>query len=181
MRGPTESYVLVRASRGVSAAALEARLAAELRGTTVQTREQFSRSESRIVTDMSADLLRLMSSIGLVIALAVIALSLLTSTLARVRDYAVLKALGASTPRLAGTVVSQVVWIVALGLGAAGLLAVLLARTLPSVAPTVQLVVTSLSVIRLGVGALAIGTVAALMPLQRLASVDAATAFKESR
>ena len=70
--------------------------------------QQFASSEARIVTDMSADLLRLMSTIGLLIALAVIALGLITATLARLRDYAVLKALGASTRRLAGAMPSQV-------------------------------------------------------------------------
>jgi putative ABC transport system permease protein len=130
---------------------------------------------------MSADLLRLMSLIGLLIALAVIALGLLTSTLARLRDYAVLKALGAGTARLAGTVASQVLWTVALALLAATGLALLLTAVLPAVAPTVQLTVTAGSVARLGLAGLAAGTLAALLPLRRLATVDAATAFQESR
>ena len=75
------------------------RIEAEVGGVTAQTREQFADSEARIVTDMSADLLRLMSSIGLVIALAVIALGLMTATLNRLRDFAVLKALGAEIIR----------------------------------------------------------------------------------
>ena len=71
-------------------------------------------SEARVVTDMSADLLRLMSTIGLVIALAVIALGLMTATLNRLRDFAVLKALGARTPRLATAVAMQVLLTVVL-------------------------------------------------------------------
>jgi putative ABC transport system permease protein len=109
-RGPTVSYLLVGADPSVTPDALTRVLTGALPGTTAQTREQFTASESRIVTDMSADLLRLMSLIALLIALAVIALGLLTSTLARLRDYAVLKALGASTRRLSGTVASQVLW-----------------------------------------------------------------------
>jgi putative ABC transport system permease protein len=181
MRGTAESYLLVGAARGVAAESLARRLANELPGTTAQTRPDFAASEARIVTDMSADLLRLMSLIGLLIALAVIALGLLTSTLARLRDYAVLKALGAGTARLAGTVASQVLWTVALALLAATGLALLLTAVLPAVAPTVQLTVTAGSVARLGLAGLAAGTLAALLPLRRLATVDAATAFQESR
>lgn len=181
MRGPTVSYLLVHADPGVRSDVLARRLSAALPSATVQTRQQFAGSEARIVTDMSADLLRLMSLIGLLIALAVIALGLLTSTLARLRDYAVLKALGAGTARLAGTIASQVVWTVVLALAAATVLALLLATALPTVAPTVQLSVTAGSVARVGVAALVAGTVAALLPLRRLATVDAATAFKESR
>ena len=181
MRGRAASYLLVRAAPGASPDALAHRLADILPGTTAQTRTQFAASEARIVTDMSADLLRLMSLIGLLIALAVIALGLLTSTLARLRDYAVLKALGAGTGRLTGTVASQVLWIVALALLVATGLALLLASALPAIAPTLQLSVTAGSVARLGAAALLIGTVAALLPLRRLATIDAATAFQESR
>ena len=180
-QGPAASYLLVRADPGLTSDELARRLTRALPGTTVQTRAQFTASESRIVTDMSADLLRLMGLIGLLIALAVIALGLLTSTLARLHDYAVLKALGAGTPRLAGTVASQVLWTVGLGLAAATGLALLLAAALPAVAPTVQLYVTVGSVARVGLAALAAGTVAALLPLRRLSTVDAATAFQESR
>ena len=181
IRGPAASYLLVGAASGVAADALARQLAAAIPGVTVQTREELAASEARIVTDMSADLLRLMSLIGLLIALAVIALGLLTSTLARLRDYAVLKALGASPSRLVGTVASQVVWTVALGLAAAAVAALLLAAALAMLVPTVQLTVTPGSVGRLAAAALLAGAVAALLPLQRLAAVDAATAFRESR
>jgi putative ABC transport system permease protein len=93
----------------------------------------------------------------------------------------VLKALGASTGRLAGTVASQVLWTVTLALAAATVLVLLLAAALPALAPTLQLSVTAGSVARPGVAGLLAGSIAALLPLRRLAAVDAATAFQESR
>ena len=53
-------------------------------------------------------------TIGLLIALAVIALGLMTATLNRLRDFAVLKALGGRTPRLARAVAMQVLLTVVL-------------------------------------------------------------------
>jgi len=181
MRPAALAYLLVRTARTVSPDVVAGRIAAAVPGTTVQTREEFVASESRIVTDMSADLLRLMSLIGLLIAVAVIASGLLTTTLARLRDFAVLKALGAGTVRLAGTVVSQVLWTVGLALAVATAAAMLLAGLVPAFAPTVQLLVTAESVLRLGMAALASGILAALLPLRRLATVDAATAFREAQ
>ena len=67
------SYVLTGLDPGADPEAVTDRIEAEVGGVTAQTREQFADSEARIVTDMSADLLRLMSSIGLVIALALVA------------------------------------------------------------------------------------------------------------
>jgi putative ABC transport system permease protein len=126
-------------------------------------------------------LIRLMALIGLLIALAVVALGLLATTLSRLRDYAVLKALGASTPRLARIVAGQAGWIIALALAAASGVALLLAATLPVAAPSLQMTVTAGSVTRLGVAALVAGVVAAMLPLRRLATLGAATAFQENR
>ena len=130
---------------------------------------------------MSADLIRLMATIGLLIALAVIALGLVTTTLSRLRDYAVLKALGATGLRLTATVTVQAGWIVGLALATAVLAAVVIAAVLPTVAPTIQMSVTVGSVARTGIAALGVGLLAASLPLRRLATLDAATAFREAR
>jgi putative ABC transport system permease protein len=148
---------------------------------TVQSREQFTESEARIVTDMSADLLRLMSTIGLVIALAVIALGLMTATLNRLRDFAVLKALGAQTPRLAGAVAMQVLLTVVLASAVATTAALALARLLPTAEPAVQITITATAVAQTTATALLVGLIAALWPLRRIATLDAATAFRETR
>jgi putative ABC transport system permease protein len=181
IRDDRVSYVLVKTASGADPDAVAERLRAVLDGVTVQTRDEFAESEARVVTDMSADLLRLMSTIGLLIALAVIALGLMTATLNRIRDFAVLKALGSTTGRLVGAVVVQVLWTVLLGTAGATLVAILLSWMLPLVAPAVQIVVTAPAVAQTTVSALVVGLAAALWPLRRIAALDAATAFRETR
>lgn len=175
------SYLLVGTASSADASTVADRIRQAVPGVTVQTREEFTASEARIVTDMSADLLRLMSTIGLLIALAVIALGLMTATLNRLREYAVLKALGATTGRLAGSVTVQVLWTVALSSLLATFLAQLLSWTLPLLAPAVSISLTSAALIQTTLGALAVGLLAALWPLRRIATLDAATAFRETR
>jgi putative ABC transport system permease protein len=181
IRDDRVSYVLVGAEDGVEAGTIADRISAAVPSVTVQTRREFADSEARVVTDMSADLLRLMSLVGQLIALAVIALGLMTATLNRIRDFAVLKALGARTRRLVAAVAAQVVWTVALAALAATVLAQLLAWLLPDVSPAVQITVTPAAVARTTLEALAMGLVAALWPLRRIATIDAATAFRETR
>lgn len=181
LRGATTSYVLVRAALGVSADQLAARLRRAFPDVTVQTRGDFVASEARVVTDMSADLIRMMALIGLLLALAVIALGSLVTTLARTREYAVLKALGAPTRRLAAVVVGQIGYIVVLALAVSTVLALAIAAVMPSVAPTVDLLVTVESVARAGAAALVVGALAAALPLLRVARVDPVTAFREAR
>lgn len=175
------SYVLAGLEPSTDAYAAADRIRAVLPETTVQTREQFARSEARVVTDMSADLLRLMSTIGLVIALAVSALGLMSATLNRLRDFAVLKALGAGTARLAGAVAVQVLLTVTLATAVATTAALILAWLLPLAAPAVQISITTTAVAQTSTAALLIGLVAALWPLRRIAVLDAATAFREHR
>jgi putative ABC transport system permease protein len=175
------SYLLVGTDASADASRVADRIREAVPAVTVQTRQEFTASEARIVTDMSADLLRLMSTIGLLIALAVIALGLMTATLNRLREYAVLKALGATTSRLAGSVTVQVLWTVALSSLLASFLAQLLSRVLPLLAPAVTISITSAALVQTTLGALAVGLLAALWPLRRIATLDAATAFRETR
>ena len=175
------SYVLAGLDAGADSTAVADRLRAEVDGVTVQGREQFAVSEARIVTDMSADLLRLMSTIGLVIALAVIALGLMTATLNRLRDFAVLKALGARTLRLAKAVAMQVLLTVVLASAVATSAALALAWLLPAAAPAVQISITVAAVAQTTAAARGVGLIAALWPLRRIAALDAATAFRETR
>ena len=181
IRGDTDSYLLVGTEPPASPERVAARISAVLPGVTTQTREEFATSEARIVTDMSADLLRLMSTVGLLISLAVIALGLMTATLNRIRDFAVLKALGATTGRLAWGVTVQVLWTVSLASLLAAALAQLLSWTLPLLVPAVAISITPASLVQTTLGALAVGLLAALWPLRRIAALDAATAFRETR
>lgn len=180
LRGTATGYVLVKASTGVSADRLAQDLRSALPGVTVQTRDQFVASEGRITRDMSADLLRIMTLLSFGIALAVTGLTLLTVTLTRLRDYAVLKALGSSSGRLVRTVTAQAAWTVAVAVVVAVAAAELLSLLLSQLLPTVQVLVTASSVSRTALGAGVVGILAALGPLPRLARLDPASAFREA-
>jgi putative ABC transport system permease protein len=57
----------------------------------------------------------------------------------------------------------------------------LLSWMLPLATPAVQIVVTAPAVAQTTVSALVVGMAAALWPLRRIAALDAATAFRETR
>ncbi|WP_298887815.1 ABC transporter permease [uncultured Serinicoccus sp.] len=175
------SYLLVGIEPSADASTVAEGVRQAVPGVTVQTREEFAASEARIVTDMSADLLRLMSTIGLLIAMAVVALGLMTATLNRLQEYAVLKALGATTGRLAGAVTVQVLWTVTLAALVASTLALALSWAVPLLSPAVTISITAAAVLRTTVGTLAVGLLAAAWPLHRIGVLDAATAFRETR
>jgi putative ABC transport system permease protein len=177
IRGPSLSYVLVEGRAGTSASDLQRRLA-RLPGVTVQTKDEFVAQERRIVRDMSADIMQIMSIIAFLIALAVVALTLFTATLSKLREYAVVKALGASSLRLGGAIAAQAVWSIGLALVTAVLLAGAATLAVGSLTANVRLAIEPASVVRVGAAALLAGAIGALVPLRRLLRLDPATAFK---
>jgi putative ABC transport system permease protein len=178
LRGDRFAYVLAGAEPGVDADTLAQRLADALPDTTVQTRAEFARQEANVVRDMAADVMRIVTVIGFLTALAVIGLTLFTATLAKQREYGILKALGAASGRLAVTVAAQAAWSVALGLAVAVALSVLLGAAIGAATPNVEVAIETGAVIRTGAGAFLVGAVAALLPLRRVLGVDPATAFR---
>jgi putative ABC transport system permease protein len=178
IRGPTVSYVLIGAEPGVDPDTLTRRLTTRLAGTTAQTRDEFVDHEGRIVRDMSADVMQIMSVIAFLIALAVVALTLFTATLSKLREYAVIKALGASSWRLTRTVLAQATWSTALALGLAVVLAFAVAAAVAALSPNVRLAIEAASVERVAIAALVVGGLGALLPLGRIARLDPATAFR---
>lgn len=178
LRGDTVAYVLAGAEPGVDADTLARRVAAALPDTTVQTRAEFARQEANVVRDMAADVMKIVTVIGFVIALAVTGLTLFTATLAKLREYGILKALGAGTPRLALTVAAQAAWSVALALIAAVAASMLLGAAIGAATPNVQVAIEPASVLRTGATALIVGALASLVPLRRVLRVDPATAFR---
>jgi putative ABC transport system permease protein len=180
VRGPAVAYVLVGAAVNQDADALAARIADAFPGVTVQTRDRFAREEAALVRDMSADLMRIMSIVGLLIALAVIGLTLFTLTLAKLREHAIVKALGGGTPRLVAIVLAQAGWSIGLAVATATVLAVGLGAVVERLNPAIAIVIEPGSVVRVAIASLVIGGVGAIVPLQRVVTVDPASAFRRA-
>ncbi len=178
LRGDSVAYVLVGAEPGIDPTTLADRIATALPDTTVQTRAEFARQEANVVQDMAADVMKIVTVIGFIIALAVTGLTLFTATLAKLREYGILKALGAGTPRLVAAVTTQAAWSVALALAVAVAVSMLLGAAIGAATPNVRVTIEAGSVLRTGATALVVGALASMVPLRRVLRVDPATAFR---
>src|SRR5690606_707499 len=146
LRGDSVASVLAGAQPRVSPDTLAQRIAEALPDTTAQTRAEFARQEANVVRDMAADVMKIVTVIGFVIALAVTGLTLFTATLAKLREYGILKALGAGTPRLALTVAAQAAWSVTLALALAVAASMLLGAAIGAATPNVEVAIQAASV-----------------------------------
>ena len=178
IRGTTYAYILVGTRNDTSTGVLERRIAEALPQTTVMSRGEFAREEANVVRSMAADIMAIMSSIGFLIALALVGLTLFTSTINRQREYGILKALGANTHRITAVVVTQAAWTIALALVVAIGSSIAIGAALGALTPNLEVDIRIRSVLRTSAAASVIGTIAAVLPLRRVAHVDAATAFR---
>jgi putative ABC transport system permease protein len=176
--GEAVSYALIKLEPGYDPSQVAAAIMARNPDVTALARDEFSRQERQIVKDMSADVLNIMNFSGLLIGLAMTALTLYTNILGRRREYGVLKALGATNRHLYAVVAAQACLSLALGAGAAIGLVWLLGQVLPLAVPSLALILTGAGVTRVLVASLLIGVVAALAPARQVAGLDPAQVFR---
>jgi putative ABC transport system permease protein len=174
----TASYVFVRAREGVAADELAGRIERMVPGVTASTRAEFSRSERRLVGDMSTDIVRAMIFVGFVIGVAVAGLVAYNATLSQLRDYAVLRALGLRASGALALILAQVGALVVLAFALALILVALLAWALPALSPTLAVAVRTGDVVLAFSVGLAVTTVAAAFPVLRVVRVDPASVFR---
>ena len=179
MRGASViSFVLVRVAPGAAPETVAADIERLVPGVTAQSRTDFMAQERRIVTDMSADVISIMSVVGFIVALAVVALTVYIATLARRRDYGVLKALGARNTVLYQVVLVQAALSVAVGFAAGLAFTGLLAIGIRQTDLNLELAITIGSLAKVGAFAGAIAALAAIVPIRQVAGVDPAVVFR---
>jgi putative ABC transport system permease protein len=172
------SYGLVDVEPGHDPAQVAAAIMARNDEVAALSSEDFAREERQIIKDMSVEILYLMNLSGLLIGLAVTALTLYTSTFSKRREYGVLKAIGARNRHLYAVVIAQAFLSLVLGFAAAVSLIWLMGRILPLIVPGLHMALTQGGVTRVLLASLAIGVVAALAPAWQVARLDPAQVFR---
>lgn len=174
----TQSFALLRLHSASKADAVASLVRARVPGVTVQTRDEFAGSERRVISDMSTDILRIMTLIAFLIGIAVVALTVYSATLVKLREYGVLMALGARTRRLFAVVVAQAGISVALGLAVAVGLTAAIAAILSATDAPVGIQLEVASVTRVTVGSAVAAAVASVLPVVRVASIEPTEVFR---
>ncbi|MBI2765938.1 MAG: FtsX-like permease family protein [Chloroflexi bacterium] len=168
----TISFVLVKVSAGESAAAVASRISEGVSGVTVQTREQFAAQERKLVMDMSGDIINIMNIAGFLTGFAVLALTVYVATIARRKEYGVLKAIGTRNRLLYLVVLVQALLSVALGLVAGVALTLLLSEVVPRFNESMVLTLSSASLLRVAIVSVVIAGLSALLPARQLAGLE---------
>jgi putative ABC transport system permease protein len=174
----TVSYLLVTVVAGQSPDRVAASIESEVGNVSALSRATFSVEERKVIAGMSTDIVSIMNLVGLLIGLAVMGLSVYTSTLARRAEYGVLKAIGAGNGDLYAVVLVQAAAGLLLGLAVSILLTLLLSMVVPLVKPSIAIELSLGSVVKVASMALVIVALAAVLPVRQIASLDPAMVFR---
>lgn len=176
--GPIVSFVLVKVNNGANPADVIAALNAQVPGSTATPREELSRNDRSLLGNLFIAPINVMSTIGFLVGLAIIGLTMYTTTAERMRDFGVLKAIGARNWFLFRTVITQAVILglagFGVGLGASMLAGGLIVRLVPDIGVSIRL----LSAMRTLGAVVAMSLVGALLPLARILRVDPLMVFR---
>jgi len=174
----TISHVLVQIDSGAEAEAVADGLRRVLPDAQVMTREEFSENERSLLGSLFVTPVNVMATIGLLVGIMVVGLTIYTAAAERLRDFGVLKAIGASNRYIYGVIIRQ-----ALMIGGAGFIAGLGAGYLAK--PLVEYFVPDLGIayswrfvlIVFGVS-MFISLLSAILPVYRITGVDPKQVFK---
>lgn len=173
------SFVLVKVKPGESPSAVATRIRDMSGDVTVQTRQEFAAQERALVQDMSAEIISIMNVAGFLTGLAVMALTVYIATIARRREYGVLKAIGTRSRHLYSIVLIQAFLSVGMGLIAGLALTLLLSALLPRVSESLVLSISTASLLRVTIVSIVLAGIAALLPAMQIARVEPVSVMRK--
>ncbi len=174
----TVSFLLIKLDPDQSPIEVSKRIERQVTGVTGTPTAEFAAQEKRVVKDMSTDVITIMNLIGFLIGLAVMALTVYTATLARRKEYGVLKALGAKNNDLYRAVMAQAFLSVILGFTTGLAFTLLIANVIPFLGLNLTLEVSGPSLIKVGSVSLVIASLSAFLPIRQIAGLDPAMVFR---
>ena len=172
------SFLFVRVAPGTSAKEVAEQIQSTIDGVTVQTRQQFASEERALIRDMGTSVISVMNLLGLLVGLAVMALTVYLAMMARRPEFGMLKAIGARNTHLYRVVILQAFASVGAGLAVAVGITFLLALLLPRLGSSVELAIGGASLARTLVASFLIAGLAALLPIKRIGGLDPAMVFR---
>jgi putative ABC transport system permease protein len=144
----------------------------------VLTREEFIDNHKEVINDSFNSILLPLVFIGFFIGVTVIGLTLYTATLEKIREYAILKAIGARGTFMVKIVFEQSFIIGLLGFGVGLGLSIFASGWIPNIAPEFAVVINLNTIMLTFLSLLGMSAVASLIPIRKLEKVDPATVFQ---
>ncbi len=172
------NFFVVKVKPGFETSKVIDEIKSKVPGVNAVTKEKFVSNNTKIITDTFLPVILVLLLIGIAVGIAIIGLTIFTSTIEKAKEYGVLKAMGMKNRQLYGVVIEQALIAGVLGYCFGILLAYVLSITVGRyVAQFVtQFQFTDVALI-FGL-TIVMSILAAYIPIRRIAHIDPAEVFK---
>ncbi len=171
------NFILVSLPDPTQASEITAKLESNISGITVYKKSDFAKSNAKALLDTFVPIILVVTVIGFATGAVVVGLTIYTATLEKIKEYGVLKAIGASRKRLFLIVFEQALWSSILGY----FLGLIFAWIVSSLVVDVinMVVVFNVQIYMMAFGAsVVMSFVAAYIPIIKIAKTDPAMVFR---
>lgn len=176
--GENVSFILIRLKDHSAARQVAKAINDSEAGVSALTRDEISQNDRDLLGDLFVAPIQVMSTAGLLVGLAIVGLTMYTTTAERLRDFGVLKAIGAPSRFLLRVVATQAAFLVGIGF-VLGFLAVEAAGPIIiRLFPDIGVAVSALSVGQLLGEMVVMGVIGAGVPVVRILRVDPLLVFR---
>ena len=172
------SFALVATSPEANLEEVAVAIEDRVPGTDALTPQGFADAIRQEIEEGFLPIIAVIIGLSFVVGLAVIALTIYTSTVERTRDYGVLKAVGASPWQLFSVVVRQSVVVALVGYALGSGLALVVGTLLQDAVPQFTLLFRWQDFLFVLAAAVVMSAVAAIVPIRRVARIDPAVVFR---
>lgn len=171
------SYIMVYAHPGVSAQTLVDRIREEVEKVNVLTNDAFIESDWQLAVQMGAEIIRMMTTLGTLLATLIVAFTAYSLIARKKRELAVARALGFTNGQIYLAALCQSIVITVMGLLLALVISYTVLSWLPAVIPQINLAIRLHQFIPLTVMALPVALLASLSAARTVAKLDPMTVF----
>ncbi|KAA0241299.1 ABC transporter permease [bacterium] len=174
------NFVLVKLEPGRDPEEMAAVIGQGTGEISVLTRRELSHNDRDLLSKLFLSPIQVASTAGFLVGLAIVGLTMYTTTAERLRDFGVLKAIGAPSGYLLQTVVAQAVVLCLLGYLFGLALAFLSGPVITRFSPDIGVTITFLNAGQALAAAMTLSIVGGVVPLARILRVDPLMVFKRA-
>jgi len=171
------NFVLLRLKPGLSAPSVAAAISSSVAGVSAMTRLDLRQNDRNLIGALFVSPIDVMSTAGFLVGIAIVGLTMYTTTAERLRDFGVLKAIGASDTYMFRTVAIEAIVLCLAGyvLGFAATRAA--GPVVTRLVPDIGVAVTFFNAARAFAAVMVMSLVGAIVPIARIVRVDPLVVF----
>jgi putative ABC transport system permease protein len=176
--GSIVSFVLVKVERGQSDRHVADTINEQLPEVTATPKQELSNNDRALLSSLFVAPINVMSTVGLLVGLAIIGLAMYTTTAERMRDFGVLKAIGAQQLFLLRTVITQATILGLAGFGVGLFVSMLAGPVIVRIVPDIGVTIRPMFALQTLGAVVGMSLVGAVLPVVRITRVDPLVVFR---